>query len=201
MTRPAESSPWSEGSARRRSGIRCRSRPRRSSPRPARPVEQCQPPRQGHRRAEGEVMGRRHVGQPRLRRRAFPGGDVEPFIVHPHRHEAGAGQLEERAGRQISRILDPHGVATGDQDPADEIDRLLGPPRQDDLRRGRVDAARRPDVPAMAARNGAYPPSSPYPSRASPPERAGARTTGTRGGSGKRSIAGSPIRNAGRRGP
>ena len=107
-----------------------------------RPVEHREPPRQAHAHAERELVRRRHDRQARARPARRGRTDRHAFRVDRHRTHRGAVSEQAGADALVARVLDQHLVAGVEQQPADQVDRLLRARHHDDLRRLAADAAR-----------------------------------------------------------
>jgi hypothetical protein len=89
----------------------------------ARPVQQRVAAGQAHRAAQRELVRRRRVDQPgRGGQRVHP----DPLGVHRHAGDPGADRGEQPPRRRITRLLHRHHVAGAEQDPGDQVERVLG---------------------------------------------------------------------------
>ena len=93
-----------------------------------RPAQERGPARHRQRDAGRELVGRRHVDQPRIVRESV---DDQALGVHRYAVQCGAVALEEPVHRGVAGVLDGDDRAGLHQHPADQVHRLLGAGRDD----------------------------------------------------------------------
>jgi hypothetical protein len=114
------------------------------------PVEQSQAARQAHHRAHRVLMRWRNDRQPRVGGCRPAGGDVEPVVVQRHRHHSRAGGRQCAAQPAIARLLHPRRFAGVQEQPCDDVQRLLRPAGDKHLPPVAIQPAR----PAQVVRDG-----------------------------------------------
>ncbi len=179
----------------RGSGTRCRSRPRGSSARCARPAEQRHPPRRESVTPSGYWCdGARMTSRARGRARA-PASTSSPSVVDRHRDRAGRGAEHRPPRAQVARLLQPDRVARVDHQAQHLLERLLRAAGDEDLL-GNCSGTPRAATTcsAIARRNPACPAESPPSSSRALARDCVRPTSRDQTAMGKRSSAGSPGR-------
>ena len=116
----------------------------------ARPIEQGHAASQGHRHAEWHLVGGGDVDQ--LRSGGYRIDDQSLTVDRNAAHRC-AHRAEQEEQRPIPRVLEGHPVPGSQQDPRDQVDRLLGAVGDHDVVGRGSDAAGDPTWWAIAARS------------------------------------------------
>ena len=110
------------------------------------PVQELQPSSQTHGHAHGKLIGRRYVGQARLRRSTDTALDVKTFLIDRHGNRLCPSADKRAIGRGIARILNPCPLAFLHQHTNSQIDALLCAGDHDHVVRRTTHAARRAKI-------------------------------------------------------
>ena len=114
------------GWAASNSDTRRRSRPRRRARRPPRPLQEREAPRQAHRRPQRELVRRRDVDEARASRRLEPRSSIPSSSIGATATFAPTASNTSRSTR-VAGVLHADAIAGIQEEPRDEIERLLHP--------------------------------------------------------------------------
>jgi len=92
---------------------------------PGGPAKKSEPALERHDDTRGELVARRHVGEPRARAGERQAGRVEPTRVDRHLDEPSSRRLERYGDTGVVWFLHHRAVAGVEEDARDEIEGLL----------------------------------------------------------------------------
>src|SRR5215467_8227269 len=92
---------------------------------PGGPAKKSEAALEKHDDARGELMARRHVGEPRARTGGRQPGGIEPTRVDGHPDEPASRRLERYGDAGIVRLLHHGAVAGIEEDARDQVEGLL----------------------------------------------------------------------------
>ena len=110
------------------------------------PAKKGHPPLQRHGYSQRELVSRRYVRALRIRTDLNSSGNRQPFLIHWYSNNPGSDIVKRDAGSEVPRIFHPYRIALFQEQPCQQVERLLYSGNEDDLLRGAAHPTRRAQI-------------------------------------------------------